>query len=90
MQVVTIPGTGVWRAARGGAEVPTHSQRLGGVIGEHTWTFSDQEETLVVTHRAHSRRAFLRGILPAVRFVAGARPGLYNLTDVLKGLGAAG
>ncbi|MCB1182943.1 4-hydroxy-tetrahydrodipicolinate reductase [bacterium] len=81
---------GVWRAARGGAEVPTHSQRLGGVIGEHTWTFSDQEETLVVTHRAHSRRAFLRGVLPAVRFVAGARPGLYNLTDVLKGLGAAG
>jgi 4-hydroxy-tetrahydrodipicolinate reductase len=72
---------------RGGNEVPTHSQRLGGVIGEHTWTFSDAEETLVLTHRAHSRNAFLRGILPSVRFVATAEPGLYSLTDVLQGLG---
>ena len=30
--------------------------------GEHTWTFSDREETLVLTHRAHSRQAFLRGV----------------------------
>ena len=75
-----------WAQARGGAAVPTHSQRLGGVIGEHTWTFSDPEETLVLTHRAHSRRAFLRGVLPAVRFVNGRSPGLYNLTDVLKDL----
>jgi 4-hydroxy-tetrahydrodipicolinate reductase len=70
-----------------GKDVPTHSQRLGGVIGEHTWTFSDQEETLVLTHRAHSRQAFLRGVLPAVRFVAQAGPGLYGLTDVLQDLG---
>ena len=77
----------VWRAQRGGAEVPTHSQRLGGVIGEHTWTFSDREETLVLTHRAHSRRAFTRGVLPAVRFVSSRGPGLYGLTDVLQGLG---
>jgi len=71
---------------RGGDPVPTHSQRLGGVIGEHTWSFSDQEETLVLTHRAHSRQAFLRGILPSVRFVAEREPGLYDLVDVLKGL----
>ena len=69
---------------RGGEPPPTHSQRLGGVIGEHTWTFSDREETLVLTHRAHSRQAFLRGILPAVRFVAGGKPGLFGLVDVLK------
>ncbi|MCK9996493.1 MAG: 4-hydroxy-tetrahydrodipicolinate reductase [Candidatus Krumholzibacteria bacterium] len=74
---------------RGGKPAPTHSQRLGGVIGEHTWTFSDQEETLVLTHRAHSRQAFLRGILPAVRFVAGRETGssgIYGLVDVLKGM----
>ena len=70
---------------RGGEKAPTHSQRLGGVIGEHTWTFSDQEETLVLTHRAHSRQAFLRGILPSVRFVTDRNPGLYDLIDVLKG-----
>ena len=75
-----------WRSIRGGNPAPIHSQRLGGVIGEHTWTFSDQEETLVVTHRAHSRQAFLRGIVPAVRFLAGRQPGLYDLTDVLRGI----
>ncbi len=64
----------------------THSQRLGGTIGEHTWTFSDAEETLVLTHRAHSRKAFLRGILPSVRFVATRKPGMYGLTHVLQGL----
>lgn len=75
-----------YRRIRGGDEVPTHSQRLGGVVGEHTWTFSDAEETLVLTHRAHSRHAFLRGILPSVRFVAGKPRGWFGLTDVLQGL----
>jgi len=77
---------GAWQAVRGGELPPTHSQRVGGVIGEHTWTIADAEETLVLSHRAHSRQAFLRGILPSVRFVAGAAPGLYGLGDVLQGL----
>ena len=75
-----------YRHIRGCDEVPTHSLRLGGVIGEHTWIFSDSDETLVLTHRAHSRHAFMRGILPSVRFVAGRDSGMYGLTDVLKGL----
>ncbi len=76
----------VWSEHRESDPVPTHSQRLGGVIGEHMWSFSDKEETLVLTHRAHSRHAFMRGVIPAVRFVAGQKPGLYSLTDVLQGL----
>jgi len=79
---------GAWHAERGGAPVPTHALRLGGVIGEHAWTVSDQEETLQLTHRAHSRRAFLRGVLPAVRFVHEREPGLYGLPDVLSDLAA--
>ena len=75
-----------WQQQRGGGVPPTHSQRIGGVIGEHQWTIGDQEETLVLTHRARSRRAFLRGILPAVRFASGATPGYYNLQDVLRDL----
>lgn len=79
---------GAWHAERGGEAVVTHSLRVGGVIGEHAWTISDAEETLHITHRAHSRRAFLRGVLPAVRFVHGHAPGLYGLTDVLADLAA--
>ena len=85
-------GTARWLAAtwenqRPGSKVPIHSLRLGEIVGEHTWLISDAEETLQVTHRAHSRRAFLRGVLPAVRFAADRRPGLYGLTDVLAELG---
>ena len=78
-----------WQRVRGGDPVPVHAQRIGGVVGEHTWTIGDQEETLVLTHRAQSRKAFLRGVLPAVRFVAGRASGLYGLGDVLQDLGAA-
>lgn len=77
-----------WQRARGGEPVPVHSQRIGGVVGEHTWTIGDQEETLVLTHRAQSRAAFLRGVLPAVRFVAGQERGLFGLGDVLRALAA--
>jgi 4-hydroxy-tetrahydrodipicolinate reductase len=75
-----------WRQERDGREAETSSQRLGGTIGEHRWTLADQEETLELTHRAHSRRAFLRGILPAVRFVSRAGAGYYGLQDVLTDL----
>jgi 4-hydroxy-tetrahydrodipicolinate reductase len=86
-------GTAAWLAAawqeeRGGDVPPTHAQRIGGVIGEHAWTIGDQEETLVLTHRAHSRRAFLRGVLPAVRFASRSEPGFHGLQDVLQDLAA--
>jgi len=77
-----------WEAKRGAGPVSTHSVRVGGVTGEHSWIFSDDEETLVLTHRAHSRRAFLRGLAPAVRFAATAAPGLYALEDILSGAGS--
>jgi 4-hydroxy-tetrahydrodipicolinate reductase len=86
-------GTALWLAAgwrqERGQEAPTHAQRLGGIIGEHRWTLADQEETLELVHRAHSRRAFLRGVLPAVRFASRAQAGLYGLQDVLQDLAAA-
>ncbi len=72
-----------WEDRRGAGTVPTSSLRIGGVTGEHTWIFSDDEETLVLTHRAHSRRAFLRGLVPAVRYAAQAGPGLVTMEDVL-------
>jgi len=74
-----------WEARRGDGPVPTHSVRVGGVTGEHSWVFSDDEETLVLTHRAHSRQAFLRGLVPAVRFADRGSPGLYALEDILSG-----
>ena len=79
-----------WEQERGGGEVPINAQRLGGVIGEHRWSLADAEETLELTHRAHSRQAFLRGILPAVRYAHTGPAGLHGLQDVLQDLAARG
>ena len=72
-----------WANQRNGEVPPTHSLRIGGVTGEHRWVLSDEEETIEIVHRAHSRKAFLRGIVPAIHFVAKAAPGLYGMEDVL-------
>jgi 4-hydroxy-tetrahydrodipicolinate reductase len=64
-------------------EIGVHALRGGDVVGEHTVVFSAPGERLELTHRAHSRDTFAQGALRAARFVAGARPGLYAMADVL-------
>ncbi len=68
---------------RGAREIGIHALRGGDVVGEHTVVFATPGERLELTHRAHSRDTFARGALRAVRFVAGAAPGLYSMQDVL-------
>jgi 4-hydroxy-tetrahydrodipicolinate reductase len=65
------------------AEIGIAALRSGDVVGEHTVSFAALGERLEVTHRAHSRDTFARGALRAARFIAGARPGLYSMQDVL-------
>jgi len=72
-----------WSDSRNGEKVPTHSLRIGGVVGEHKLTISDNEETIEIIHRAHSRKTFLRGIIPAVKFVNESSTGLFSMEDVL-------
>jgi 4-hydroxy-tetrahydrodipicolinate reductase len=64
-------------------EIGVHALRGGDVAGEHTVVFATPGERLELTHRAASRDTFARGALRAVRFVAGAPPGLYSMHDVL-------
>jgi dihydrodipicolinate reductase len=39
---------------------------------------------LTLSHKAHSRMAFARGVPPAVLFVSGAAPGFYTMEDVFE------
>jgi 4-hydroxy-tetrahydrodipicolinate reductase len=64
-------------------EIGIMSLRSGDVVGEHTVSFGALGERLELTHRAHNRDNYARGALRAARFVAGARPGLYSMQDVL-------
>jgi 4-hydroxy-tetrahydrodipicolinate reductase len=71
------------RAPREEGEIGIHALRGGAVVGEHRVVFYGVGEEVEVTHRALSRRTFAAGALRAARFVAGARPGLYSMRDVL-------
>jgi len=64
-------------------EIGMHAVRAGDIVGEHTILFGALGEHLELRHSAHSRDTFARGAIRAARFVAGKKPGLYTMDDVL-------
>ena len=73
------------RPGRRGKEIGMHALRGGTVAGEHSVHFFGQMEEIELRHRADSREIFARGALRAARFAAQAKPGLYDMEDVLFG-----
>ncbi len=57
--------------------------RGGDVIGDHTAYFLGAGERLELTHRAQSRECLARGGLRAALWLAGQKPGVYRMRDVL-------
>jgi len=57
--------------------------RGGQIVGEHTLIFAAGTEQIALTHRAFDRRAFATGAVRAGLWVAGRKPGLYSMMDVL-------
>src|SRR5690606_11388587 len=60
--------------------------RGGDVAGEHTVIFATAGERIELGHRATTRQIFARGAIRAALWLAGKKPGLYGMKDVL-GLG---
>jgi len=65
-------------------EIGMHSLRGGDVVGDHTVIFAADGERVELTHKASSRETFAKGALRAVKFLATAKPGLYDMQDVLN------
>jgi 4-hydroxy-tetrahydrodipicolinate reductase len=57
--------------------------RGGQVVGEHTLIFASGTEHIALTHRAFDRRVFATGAVRAAIWVAGRKPALYSMMDVL-------
>jgi 4-hydroxy-tetrahydrodipicolinate reductase len=64
-------------------EIGMHALRGGDVVGEHTVHFVGEGERIELTHKAHNRDNFARGALRAAEFACAAKPGLYDMQDVL-------
>ena len=64
-------------------EIGIQTIRGGDIVGDHTVMFAGTGERLEFTHRAHTRDNFARGAVRAAIWVAGKKPGLYDMQDVL-------
>ncbi len=71
------------RQPRKEGEIGIHALRVGDTVGEHSVHFGNQGETITLSHSAHTRDTFIRGALRAAKWVAGKKPGLYDMADVL-------
>lgn len=64
-------------------QIGVHALRLGDTVGEHEVHFGNLGETIVIRHSAHTRDTFAQGSLRAAEWIAGRKPGLYTMQDVL-------
>ncbi len=64
-------------------EIGVHSMRGGDVIGDHTVFFVGQGERIELSHRSSTRDHYANGALTASRFALKAKPGFYDMQDVL-------
>ena len=65
-------------------EIGIHAVRGGDIVGDHTVLFAGDGERLEIVHRAHSRQAFVNGVIKAVRYVKNAdKSHVSDMADVL-------
>ncbi len=70
--------------ARKDEEIGIHAVRGGDIVGDHMVLFAGDGERIEFVHRAHSRQAFVNGVIKAIRYVLDAPPGkISNMADVL-------
>ena len=60
-----------------------HAIRGGDIVGEHTVIFAGAGERVEVAVRSQSRMTYAAGALRAAKWLAGRKPGLYDMADVL-------
>ena len=64
-------------------EIGVFAVRAGDIVGDHTVLMAGHGERLELIHRAHNREPFASGALRAAKFAVKAKPGFYNMQDVL-------
>ncbi len=73
-----------YRKKRDKKEIGIHSIRGGSIVGEHEVIFAGQDEILTISHSARSKTVFAAGALNAAAFLKGKKPGMYDMSDLLR------
>ena len=63
-------------------EIGFSSIRGGNLVGEHTVLYLGKNETIEITHTAHSRNIYVEGALHAAKFIITKKNGLYSMNDL--------
>ena len=71
------------RVKRDKKEIGIQAIRGGSIVGEHDVIFAGRDEVLTLSHTAYSKAIFAKGALEAAKFLAGKKPGMYSMTDVV-------
>jgi len=71
------------REPRGKHEIGISAVRGGTIVGDHDVIFAGQDEVIELRHSASSRDVFATGAVKAAKFMAGKKPGMYDMGDVL-------
>ncbi len=72
--------------ARHQSEIGIHAVRGGTIVGEHEVMFAGEDEIVTLSHSARSRKVFAAGALKAAAWLIGKPAGLYDMSDMLKGI----
>jgi 4-hydroxy-tetrahydrodipicolinate reductase len=70
-------------ALRKKGDIGMHAVRAGDITGVHSVIYGTLGETVTLGHTANNRDTFVRGALRAAKWLAGKKPGLYSMADVL-------
>ena len=71
------------REKRRHEEIGIHAVRGGTIVGEHEVIFAGPDELVTLSHRADSRRVFVKGALNAAEYLKDKAPGMYDMSKML-------
>lgn len=71
------------RVRRDQKEIGIQAIRGGTIVGEHDVIFAGKDEVVTFSHTAYSKAIFAKGAVQAAKFLAGKKPGLYSMADVI-------
>lgn len=73
-----------YRKKRSENEIGIHSVRGGTIVGEHEVIFAGHDEMVTISHCAQSKEVFATGSINAAVFLAGKKPGMYDMSALLQ------
>ncbi|HEX2925995.1 MAG TPA: 4-hydroxy-tetrahydrodipicolinate reductase [Ruminiclostridium sp.] len=72
------------RKKRSKQEIGIHAVRGGTIVGDHSVIFAGNDEIIEINHTASSKEIFAVGALKASIFLAGKKPGLYSMAELIS------